>query len=138
MRIGADLLTVDDLEPVLSRERSLKRAFTAEELRLVDGMAGSRRAEFLTGRYCAKEAVVKLLGTGFVCGAWWHDVEILRHPSGQPVVTLHRRARTIARNLSVTTINVTITHKKALVFAVAAADTGWEGNHGESPSPLAR
>jgi holo-[acyl-carrier protein] synthase len=138
VRIGADLLTVDDLEPVLSRERSLKRAFTEGELLLADGMADSRRAEFLAGRYCAKEAVVKLLGTGFVRGAWWHDVEILRHPSGQPWVRLHRRARAIAGQLSIATIDVTITHKKTLVFAVAAADTDREGSDGESPSSMAR
>src|SRR5689334_16629057 len=43
-----------------------------------------RRYEHLAGRFAAKEAVLKVLGTGWRGGIAWTDIEITKEPSGQP------------------------------------------------------
>jgi holo-[acyl-carrier protein] synthase len=71
------------------------------------------------GRLAAKEAVVKALGTGFSGEVAWGDVEILRLPSGQPVVRLSGGAKAVADGLGVTRWVLSISHSNS--FAVASA-----------------
>jgi len=121
MEIGCDLVVVNELDPILARDRLLQLVFTPEELALAAGVTGSRRREFLAGRFCAKEAVAKLLGTGFLRGVWWRDIEVGRSRCGRPHIVLHRGACLAARRRAIGPISVTVTHKSCLVIAVAIA-----------------
>ena len=56
-----------------------------------------RQVERLSGRFAAKEAVLKALGTGWRGGVAWTDMEILPEPSGQPRLTLSGECERIAR-----------------------------------------
>ena len=47
----------------------------------------------MTGKFCAKEAVLKLLGTGLDKGIKWTEIEILPDNNGKPNVFLSGTAQ---------------------------------------------
>jgi holo-[acyl-carrier protein] synthase len=93
--------------------------FTDEEVTQAD--PPPRRVEYFGGRYAAKEAVAKALGTGFSDEVAWLDVEILRRPSGAPAVRLRGGALEAATALGVTGWLVSISHSGGYVVASAIA-----------------
>lgn len=120
MNIGIDIADIDELAALAARPRFFELVFTPAELHGAEQRRGRRRMEYLAGRFAAKEAVVKLLGTGFARGAWWRDVEIVSGAQGEPVVRLHRRAADLAGGGEVA---VSISHKGPWAIAVAAGNS---------------
>ena len=98
-------------------QRFLDRVFTASELAYCLGKR--RRIEHLAGRFAAKEAVLKLLGTGWRQGINWTDIEVSNDPSGRPRVVLSGRCRAVADQLGLTDVLVSISHIET--HAVASA-----------------
>jgi len=98
------------LEAALRRheEGFLTRVFTAVELEYC--MGRKRRIEHLAGRFAAKEAILKVLGTGWTSGISWTDIEIRNDPSGQPRAFLSGRCRQIADEIGIGDILVSISH----------------------------
>lgn len=86
----------------------LHRCFTPGELAYSGDQR--RRLEHLAGRFAAKEAILKVLGTGWAGGIAWTDAEVVRLPSGQPVVALHGRCREIASELGIDQWLLSISH----------------------------
>ena len=83
---------------------------------------GKRQStEHYTGRWAAKEAILKALGTGWSSGITWRDIEILNEPGGKPFVRLTGAAAEIARNKGISEIQISISHctSHAVAFAVA-------------------
>ncbi|MFF5537863.1 4'-phosphopantetheinyl transferase superfamily protein [Streptomyces cinerochromogenes] len=117
LRIGVDVLDSAELRRLLTRPWFLRLSYAPEEIGLADRMGGERRLEFLTGRFAAKEAVVKVLGTGLLRGVAPRDICVDRAAGGAPVVTLRGRAAA----LGPAAIEVSITHKQNVVAAVALA-----------------
>lgn len=79
----------------------------------------------LSGRLAAKEAVMKLLGTGWRGGVEWTDIETLADPLGRPLVTLHGKTAELARALGIDHILLSISHsgEYALASALGVATT---------------
>jgi len=98
-------------------ERFLTRVFTPAELAYCRGR--KREIEHLAGRFAAKEAVLKVLGTGWRNGIAWTDVEVRNQPSGQPQVTLHGRCREIADQQGICRILISISHTSTHAIASA-------------------
>ena len=98
-------------------ERFLSRVFTPAELAYCRGR--KREIEHLAGRFAAKEAVFKVLGTGWRNGIAWTDVEVRNQPSGQPRVTLHGRCREIADEQGLCRVLISISH--TTTHAIASA-----------------
>ena len=73
----------------------------------------------VAGRFAAKEAILKVLGTGWRGKIAWRDMEILNDASGRPSVTLTGECRRIADELGITTIHISITHTENYAAAVA-------------------
>ncbi|GAB3845551.1 hypothetical protein GCM10029963_24010 [Micromonospora andamanensis] len=69
MRLGIDLVALDELDRLLRRGWFLRYFFAAEELAQAEALGDSRRREYLVGRFAAKEAVLKVLGTGLFEGS---------------------------------------------------------------------
>ncbi|HEX6970726.1 MAG TPA: holo-ACP synthase, partial [Limnochordia bacterium] len=84
----------------------------------------ARQIEWLAGRFAAKEAVMKALGTGWRAGVSWREIEIIRLPSGEPRVRLSGRAEAAARRRGVSAVWVSISHdrRQAIAQAVAVQD----------------
>src|SRR5688500_8929628 len=69
-----------------------------------------RYYEHLSGRFAAKEAILKVLGTGWRGGIAWTDVEVRPEPSGQPRVNLTGESARIATELGISRWHVSISH----------------------------
>ena len=108
--LGVDITEVDRIEAAIARRgRALiERLFTPSEITYCE--SHRNRAERFAGRFAAKEAAMKALGTGWARGVRWVDIEVVREPSGKPTLKLSGATRAIADSLGVKNIAVTITH----------------------------
>ena len=112
--IGVDLIERNRIIRSYDRfgERFLHRVFTATEL----AQANNQIAR-LIGRYAAKEACSKALGTGMISVAW-REIEIVRATGGKPVIRLHGRAAARAELLGLTAFDVSISDTRDHALAV--------------------
>jgi holo-[acyl-carrier protein] synthase len=120
---GIDLVDFPRIEEMLSRhgERFLDRVFTQTEQRQASVLKNS--VERLAGRFAAKEAVLKLLGTGWRGKIAWTDIEIVNNPLGQPEVNITGEVKRIADEKNIKKISLSITHTANFVMASAVALT---------------
>jgi holo-[acyl-carrier protein] synthase len=118
---GIDLVDFPRIEDMLKKhgERFLDRIFTAAEQEYA--RANKNSIEKLAGRFAAKEAILKLLGTGWRGKIAWTDIEVVNTETGQPMVNLSGEVKKIAENLGVTQISVSITHTANFAIASAVA-----------------
>lgn len=85
--IGIDIVELDRIKRLMERQDSFaKRILTALEEREWQALSKQRQVEYLAGRFAAKEAIGKALGTGIGQTFGWQDVSILQSPSGAPLV----------------------------------------------------
>ena len=105
----------------------LERVFTPAEQQYC-ALSPKRYFEHLAGRFAAKEAVLKVLGTGWRGGIAWTDVEVVKERSGQPKIVLTGECLRIARELGIARWHVSIshieTHATASAIGLAAKDEG--------------
>jgi len=118
---GIDLVDCPRIEQMLKRHDShfLDRVFTATEQQQASVM--KNRIERLCGRFAAKEAVLKMLGTGWRGKIAWTDIEIINNPLGQPQVTLSGEVKKIASEMGVGDISLSISHTANFIMASAVA-----------------
>ncbi len=117
---GIDIVEIAKLKASQDRTQNKfeSQCFTALECQIADE-AGVNRVACLAGRFAAKEAVLKALGTGWSQGITWKDVEIQRLATGCPSVVLYAKAKEIADQLNVATWLISISHEES--YAVASA-----------------
>ena len=121
---GIDIIDTDRVARMLEQhgERFVRRCFTEGEREYVAANA-KRRVEHLAGRFAAKEAVLKALGTGWSGGIGWTDVEVVRPPTGPPTVALHGEAARIAAERGIGQWSISISHIRTHAIASAIALT---------------
>jgi holo-[acyl-carrier protein] synthase len=121
---GIDLIECRRVREVWQRhgDRFTERVLTKAELAYVRRHRDP--VPRIAGRFAAKEAIVKALGTGFRGKITWRDMEILNDALGQPTVTLTGECEHVAAELGITRILVSITHTEnyAAATAIAIAD----------------
>ena len=115
--IGIDLVEVSRIRSVYERhrERFVNRILTPAERAYV--LRHRDPSERLAGRWAAKEAALKALGTGLSAGIRWQDAEILPDDRGKPILQFHGNAATLAAQLGANVLHVTITHGGDIAFA---------------------
>ncbi|HKF38654.1 MAG TPA: holo-ACP synthase [Ktedonobacteraceae bacterium] len=115
--IGIDIIEVERVHKVYEHhgERFLKRVFTEMEVRQCRG-----KATRLAGRFAAKEAISKALGTG-LHGVSWREMEVVQLRSGRPTVTLRGNAKRRAQFLGISAFDVSIADLKDFSIAIAVA-----------------
>jgi holo-[acyl-carrier protein] synthase len=120
---GIDLVDRPRIEQMIKRhgERFIDRVFTAAEQAYAE--ANKDRVEKLAGRFAAKEAVLKLMGTGWRGKIAWTDIEVVNNALGQPEVTLAGEVKKLADGLGIKHISVSITHTANFAIASAVALT---------------
>ncbi len=104
IRLGTDIVYIPRIKAIVERfgDRFLQRVYTPTEQENCgcDSKHGKNPSiKQLAGRWAAKEAVVKALGTGWR-GIGYTDVEIRRHKSGAPFAILHNEAAAIMAALA--------------------------------------
>jgi len=120
---GIDLVDCPRIEEMIKRhgERFIDRIFTAAEQAYAE--ANKDRIEKLAGRFAAKEAILKLMGTGWRGKIAWTDIEIINNSVGQPEVNLAGEVEKLADKLGIKHISVSITHTANFAIASAVALT---------------
>jgi holo-[acyl-carrier protein] synthase len=114
---GVDLAEVARIREAIGRygDRFIHRIYTGDEIAYVERKAN--RFERYAGRFAAKEAGMKAIGTGWKRGVRWQDFEVSNLPSGRPTLRLHGEAARIAEKMGVKTISLSITHTSELGMA---------------------
>ncbi|NIA07569.1 MAG: holo-ACP synthase [Actinobacteria bacterium] len=100
-------------------DRFLKRVFTEHELEYCHRHKES--TQHLAGRFAAKEAVLKALGTGMRGRMKWTDVEIANDDLGKPEISLSGESADVAKKTGVSQVLVSISHTREHAVASAIA-----------------
>ena len=119
MGLGTDIVEIVRIGEMIDRhgEAFLNRIYTPDEIRYCQKRKHCNEA--FAGRWAAKEAVMKALGTGFVRGIGWQDIEILSEKSGKPYVNIRGGAGEFAKKIGVDRVLITISHCRAYATATA-------------------
>ena len=119
--VGTDITECLRIAQMIERHGELfvGRVYTPGEIEYC--RARKQATQHFTGRWAAKEAVLKALGTGWRRGISWRDVEILNATSGRPSVSLGGGAADVAERLGVACVLVSISHCRSHATAYATA-----------------
>lgn len=127
--IGTDITECLRIARMIERHGELfvTRVYTPEEIRYCQNRAQS--TQHFTGRWAAKEAILKALGTGWRRGISWRDVEVRNEPGGKPVVAVRGGARDVVEQLGIAEILISISHCRshATAYAIAVGQKPPEG-----------
>lgn len=115
--LGVDIAEVSRIQASIERhgDHFLRRVFTPAEIAYCE--RHRNKYERYAGRFAAKEAAMKALGTGWRRGVRWVDLEVVRQPSGRPALELRGVSRQIADQLGVKHVAMTITHTETQALA---------------------
>lgn len=124
--IGHDVVEISRMSKILDSgyaQRFLQRILTQAEFALPG--SGSRMAEFASGRFAAKEAVSKALGSGIGAKLSFGDIEVLPDACGKPQVYIIEEAwlRLGLPDGSKYSIHLSITHERSLASAFCVVES---------------
>ena len=121
VKIGTDICQISRYKAAYEKYgiRFLKRVLTDNELTYVTSNERNLVSR-LAGRFAAKEATSKVLGTG-LRGVYFKEIEILREPSGAPKLVLHSREKKRAEDKKLCNFEVSISHERDYAIAVVLA-----------------
>ncbi len=119
--IGTDIIECERITQMIHKhgETFLHRVYTPEE---IDYCSGRKAADqHYAGRWAAKEAVLKALGTGWAHGIQWTDVQVVNQQGGKPTIRLEGKAGEISRDMGISVMMISISHCKSYATAYATA-----------------
>ena len=119
--IGTDITECLRIARMIERhgELFINRVYTTEEIRYCQARA--QATQHFTGRWAAKEAIFKALGTGWRRGISWRDIEVTNEASGKPVVAMRGGAKEVVEQLGIAKVLVSISHCRSHATAYAIA-----------------
>jgi holo-[acyl-carrier protein] synthase len=123
--IGTDIIECLRIGKMIEQhgEQFLRRVYTDREIRYCQ--ARKHATEHFAGRWAAKEAILKAIGTGWARGVAWTDLEIRNEPGGRPNVLVRGGAKEAAIERGIGDILLSISHCRtyATAYALALAPT---------------
>lgn len=120
VRVGVDIVGVGRLQRLVTENPEVeRRLFTERELSYCRGKR--RRFEHLAGRFAAKEAVLKAIGSGLGSRMRWTDVEVVRGKAGRPHVQLAGAVESAASARGIAEIDISLSHTEGYAVAQAVA-----------------
>ncbi len=127
--IGTDIVECLRIAQMIERhgELFINRVYTPREIQYCQHRKAA--TQHFAGRWAAKEAVLKAVGTGWRRGISWRDVEIRNLSSGRPVVSLRGGVREVVEELGIGQVLISISHCRSHATAYAVAvDRGGEAD----------
>jgi holo-[acyl-carrier protein] synthase len=122
--IGTDIVECLRIAQMIERhgEQFINRVYSDREIEYC--RARRMATQHFAGRWAAKEAVMKALGTGWVRGINWRDIEIGNDAGGRPVVSMRGGVRDVVESLEISEMLVSISHCRshAVAYAIAVGD----------------
>ena len=121
--IGTDILEIERLENAMIRSGGeiIRRILTPQEQEIA-AQKGRAATSYYAGRWTAKEAVSKLLGTGIGKDCSFQDITVLNDEKGSPYIILSGAAKARAESLGITKIHVSISHEEHYCIATVIGD----------------
>ncbi|MBQ7608382.1 MAG: holo-ACP synthase [Desulfovibrionaceae bacterium] len=120
--IGCDITDIRRIRHALDRfgDKFISKILSKKEKNCLHGP----KETFLAGRFAAKEAAAKALGTGFSQGIWMTDIEIVNADGGSPVLSFAGGALAFARSKGISKTFISISHEQnfAIAFVVLERD----------------
>lgn len=119
--IGTDIIECSRILQMIEKHGDvfLQRVYTQEEITYCSGRKAAN--QHYAGRWAAKEAVLKALGTGWAHGIQWTDVEVVNQQGGKPIIVLTNKALEISRDMGIVDMMISISHCKDYATAYATA-----------------
>ncbi|MEG0772770.1 holo-ACP synthase [Clostridium sp.] len=123
--VGVDIIEIRRIKAALEKSNAfLQKVFTSSEIEYLKGR--NLRPEYVAGRFAAKEAVSKALGTGFR-GFEFKDIIIESTTLGKPIVVLKGKAKLIAKKEGEYNIHLSISHGEDNAIAYAVLEVNPNG-----------
>lgn len=121
--IGTDIVEIRRIKKIMNDKSNsfLKKIFTDKEIKLLEER--NLRSEYIAGRFAAKEAIAKALGTGFREFSF-RDITVLNDELGKPIVKLDGNAKKIADKNGKTILHLSISHGDDAAIAYAILEEG--------------
>ena len=121
--IGTDIVEIRRIKKIMNDKSNsfLKKIFTDKEIKLLEER--NLRPEYIAGRFAAKEAIAKALGTGFREFSF-RDITVLNDELGKPIVKLEGNAKKIADKNGKTILHLSISHGDDAAIAYAILEEG--------------
>lgn len=131
--IGTDIIECPRIGMMIEQhgELFLRRVYTEREIRYCQRR--KHAIEHFAGRWAAKEAILKAMGTGWIKGISWTDLEVRNAPGGRPRVILHAGAKEVALERGISDVLISISHCRTYATAHSIA---LGKNAGPGPSAL--
>jgi holo-[acyl-carrier protein] synthase len=120
--VGTDIVLVERIRKL--RPAAVTRLLTPAERRYCRGYAASE--ERVAGRFAAKEAILKALGTGLSGGITWRQIEILPDAHGAPRAAFSGALAKRLRARGATRCHLSISHQGGYAVAFAVFETAPE------------
>jgi holo-[acyl-carrier protein] synthase len=119
--IGTDIIECLRIAQMIERhgELFISRVYTQHEIQYCQSR--KMATQHFAGRWAAKEAILKALGTGWRKGISWRDIEVRNEPGGRPVVAMRGGARDVVEQLGITQMLISISHCRSHATAYALA-----------------
>jgi holo-[acyl-carrier protein] synthase len=119
--IGTDIVEVLRIAQMMERHGELfaERVYTPHEITYCSHRKAAN--QHYAGRWAAKEAVLKCLGTGWSRGIQWTDIEVFNESAGKPTVRISGGAKLHCERLGITEILISISHCRTHATAYAIA-----------------
>lgn len=119
--VGIDIVEVDRIAEELEKhgEKFARAVFTANEIAYCERRVTKQaRSQCFAGRFSAKEAFFKAIGTGLREGLHWTDVEVQNNELGDPTLLVREKALEAISRMGVSQVRVSISHTKIASVAV--------------------
>lgn len=122
--LGTDIIECSRIGEMIHKhgELFLNRVFTQQEIAYCSSRKTSN--QHYAGRWAAKEAALKALGTGWAKGIQWTDIAVSHQLGGKPIITIDGVAAEIAKEQGIAEIMVSISHCRhyAVAYCIAVGD----------------
>src|ERR1700742_1036184 len=132
--IGTDIVECLRIAQMIERhgELFITRVYTPHEIEYCQSRKQS--TQHFAGRWAAKEAILKALGTGWRKGISWRDIEVRNEPGGKPIVGRRGGARDVVVQLGIREMLISISHCRshATAYAIALGGPKTGGEHDDS------
>jgi holo-[acyl-carrier protein] synthase len=112
---GLDLVEIQKISKSIINDHFRRIVFTPAEIE--ECMERENNSECFAGKFAAKEALMKAIGQGIHQEVWFLQIEVLHHASGEPYITVYRRAKEVLEETGANNIHVSITHTAGMAAA---------------------